>query len=173
MLSARGSQLERSFGFGAVRQLFEPAIGDPDRRDALLGRCGPVAQPVFDEVAGDDAVAPRQLRRPARALLADGQPRRRQGRWLICVDDVQWCDSASLRYLAYLVKRLEGLPVLVVLAVRTGEQHPDDALLAELALDPSVTVLRPAPLSPEAAGDPGPGTARRGGRLRSSRPATG
>ena len=37
--------------------------------------------------------------------------------------------------------------MLVVLAVRTGEQHPDDALLAELALDPSVTVLRPAPLS--------------------------
>ena len=39
VLSARGSQLERSFGFGAVRQLFEPCIGDPARRDALLGRC--------------------------------------------------------------------------------------------------------------------------------------
>ena len=35
--------------------------------------------------------------------------------------------------------------------MRTGEQHPDDALLADLALDTSVTVLRPAPLSPEAA----------------------
>ena len=37
VLSARGSQLEQSFGFGAVRQLFEPALGDPDRREALLG----------------------------------------------------------------------------------------------------------------------------------------
>ena len=71
---------------------------------------------------------------------------------MIWVDDVQWCDSASIRYLAYLVKRIEGLPVLLVLALRTGEQHPDDALLAEIALDTSVTVLRPAPLSHEAAG---------------------
>ena len=32
-----------------------------------------------------------------------------EGPVVICVDDVQWCDGASLRYLAYLVKRLEGL----------------------------------------------------------------
>ena len=75
-----------------------------------------------------------------------------EGPVVICVDDVQWCDGASLRYLAYLVKRLEGLSVLVVLARRTGEQQPDDALLAEIALDASVTVLRPGPLSAEAAG---------------------
>ena len=37
VLSARGSQLERSFGFGAVRQLFEPCTRDPARREALLG----------------------------------------------------------------------------------------------------------------------------------------
>jgi predicted ATPase len=73
------------------------------------------------------------------------------GPLVICVDDVQWCDSASLRYLAYLAKRLEGLPVLVVLARRTGEEQPDDGLVAEIALDPSVKVLRPAPLSLEGA----------------------
>src|SRR6185312_17319815 len=32
VLSARGSQLEKAFGFGAVRQLFEPALTAPDRR---------------------------------------------------------------------------------------------------------------------------------------------
>uniref|UniRef100_UPI0035698D9A hypothetical protein n=1 Tax=Nocardioides sp. TaxID=35761 RepID=UPI0035698D9A len=72
------------------------------------------------------------------------------GPMVLCVDDVQWGDSASLRYLAYLVKRLEGLPVLIVLARRTGEPQADDALLAEIALDPAVTALRPAPLSLEA-----------------------
>uniref|UniRef100_UPI00356682DB BTAD domain-containing putative transcriptional regulator n=1 Tax=Nocardioides sp. TaxID=35761 RepID=UPI00356682DB len=36
VLSARASQMEQSFGFGAVRQLFEPHLGDGDRRAALL-----------------------------------------------------------------------------------------------------------------------------------------
>ena len=39
------------------------------------------------------------------------------GRSLLAVDDVQWCDSASLRWLAYLVRRLEALP-------RAGRRHP-------------------------------------------------
>ena len=150
VLSARGSQLERSFGFGAVRQLFEPAMSDPAARDTLLAGAASVAKPVFEEMAGDDAVSNGSFA-VLHGLywltvnLANQRP------VVICVDDIQWCDSASLRYLAYLVKRLEGLHVLVVLAMRTGEQHPDDALLADLALDPSVTVLQPAPLSPDAA----------------------
>ncbi len=36
-----------------------------------------------------------------------------EGPLLLSIDDVQWCDTASLRFLAYLVKRIEGLPVLV------------------------------------------------------------
>ena len=151
VLSARGSQLEQSFGFGAVRQLFEPCIGDPGRRDALLVGAAAGAGTVFEEAAGE---APEQQGSFAvlhglywlTVNLASGGP------LLICVDDVQWCDGASLRFLAYLVKRLEGLPVLVTLAGRTGEPQPDDALLAEIALDPAVTLLRPAPLSAEAAG---------------------
>src|SRR5690349_9779569 len=37
VLYARGSQLESAFAFGVVRQLFEPQLGDPARRDVLLG----------------------------------------------------------------------------------------------------------------------------------------
>lgn len=151
VLSARGSQLEQSFGFGAVRQLFEPVLGDPGRRDPLLAGAASGAVRVFDDAA---VAAPAQQGSFAvlhglywvTVNLASDQP------LMICVDDVQWCDSASLRFLAYILKRLEGLPVLVVLSRRTGEQLPDDALLAEIALDPLVTVLRPAPLSAEAAG---------------------
>ena len=35
---------------------------------------------------------------------------------LILIDDLHWADEPSLRWLAYLVRRLEGLPVLVVVA---------------------------------------------------------
>lgn len=150
VLSARGSQLERSFGFGAVRQLFDPCTGDPGARDRLLAGAASVAKPVFDEVAGDETANNGSFA-VLHGLYWLTVNLANEGPVVICIDDIQWCDSASLRYLAYLVKRLEGLPVLVVLAMRTGEQHPDDALLADLALDSSVTVLRPAPLSPEAA----------------------
>ena len=40
VLSARGSELERAFGFGTVRQLFEPSLVDPARRDDAAGRRG-------------------------------------------------------------------------------------------------------------------------------------
>ena len=150
VLSARGSPLEQSFGFGAVRQLFEPALGDPEDRRTLLRGAAGHASAVFDEVAdatpaqGGFAVL-HGLYWLTVNLTADGPV-------ALVVDDAQWCDTASLRYLAYLVRRIEGLPVLVVLARRTGEPHGDEALLAEIALDPSTIVLRPPPLSAEAAG---------------------
>ena len=40
---------------------------------------------------------------------------------LLEVDDLHWCDRPSLRFLAYLVRRLEGQPVLVTASVRTGD----------------------------------------------------
>lgn len=150
VLSARGSQLEQSFGFGAVRQLFEPSLGDPGRREVVLAGAAGAAGTVFENAA-DQAGEQRGSFAALHGLYWLTVNLAADGPLLICVDDVQWCDAASLRFLAYLVKRLEGLPVLVVLARRTGEQLPDDALLAEIALDPSLTVLRPAPLTAEAA----------------------
>ncbi len=150
VLSARGSPLERSYGFGAVRQLFEGCASDPEARERLLAGAAAPARPVFEEVAGDDATDHGSFA-VLHGLYWLTVNLATAGPVLLCVDDIQWCDSASLRYLAYLVKRLEGLRVLVVLALRTGEEHPDDALLTDLALDPAVVVLRPAPLSADAA----------------------
>jgi DNA-binding SARP family transcriptional activator len=150
VLSARGTQLERSFGFGAVRQLFEACTSDLVSGEVLLGGAASAARPVFEEVMVDDAVDSGSFA-VLHGLYWLTVNLAAQGPVMICVDDIQWCDTASLRYLAYLLKRSEGLPVLLVLALRTGEDHPDDALLADLALDPSVTALRPAPLSAAAA----------------------
>ncbi len=151
VLSARASQMEQSFGFGAVRQLFEPCLRAVGRDTELLTGAAAGAAPVFEETA-DAAPVPHGSFTVLHGLYWVTVNLASEGPLLICVDDVQWADSASLRYLAYLVRRLEGLPVLLVLARRTGEQQPDDALLAEIALDPAVTVLRPAPLSADAAG---------------------
>ena len=51
----------------------------------------------------------------------------------LSVDDLHWADAESLRFLAYLAHRLEGLPVLVVGALRTGEEHVDSLVLDELS----------------------------------------
>ncbi len=150
VLSARASQMEQSFGFGAVRQLLDPCTTDAARREALLAGAAAGAAPVFEETPGA-AGAPQGSFAVLHGLYWLTINLASQGPVVLSVDDVQWCDSASLRFLAYLVKRLEGLPVLVVLARRTGEQQPEDVLLAEIALDPVVSVLRPAPLSTEAA----------------------
>ena len=170
VLSARGSELERAFGFGTVRQLFEPSLRDPARengqRGALLGGAAAGARGVFDAVGDDERAdgsfaALHGLYWLTVNLTSDGP-------LLLAVDDVQWCDGASLRFLAYLVKRIEGLPVLVAMTVRTGERQPTDALLDDLLLEPSATVLRPQPLSAAAAGDAGPRSAER--RRRRVRP---
>ena len=146
VLYARGSQLEGAFAFGIVRQLFEPAMADPGRREELLGGAAAGARGVFDFADGSNVEGFAVLHGlhwltvnlTARAPV------------MLCVDDAQWCDAASLRFLAYLVRRLDGLPVLVVATVRTSEEPQEEDLLGELALEPDAVVLRPTALSAEA-----------------------
>lgn len=52
---------------------------------------------------------------------------------LLAVDDLHWCDRASSRFLAYLVRRLEGLPVLVLTTLRPAQPGVDAALVGEIA----------------------------------------
>jgi len=72
---------------------------------------------------------------------------------LVTVDDVQWADVGSLRWLAYLARRLEGLPVLVVATVRSGEVGGAPTLLADLLAAGGWERVRPAPLGEDAAAD--------------------
>ena len=114
VLTARGSELEREFPFGVVRQLFEPLLAEPERRDRVLGGAAATAAPVFEvveqaeeELGGDGSFAVLHgLYWLTVNLTADGP-------LLLAVDDLHWCDRPSLRFLAYLARRLEGLPALV------------------------------------------------------------
>jgi DNA-binding CsgD family transcriptional regulator len=60
---------------------------------------------------------------------------------------VHWCDRPSLRFLAHLLPRLDGLALLVAAAWRPGEPGSDARLLDHLATDPTATLLRPPALS--------------------------
>ncbi len=129
VLSARGSELERDFPFGVVRQLFERAVAGR----ALEGGAEP-AGAVFASVGGAGASFATLLGLQWLALdLAEARP------LLLTVDDLQWCDEPSLRFLAYLSRRLEGAPILLAATLRTTD--PGSALVAELTADAFTTVV--------------------------------
>ncbi|MER5429161.1 BTAD domain-containing putative transcriptional regulator [Streptomyces sp. NPDC002588] len=148
-LTARGSRREQDYGFGAVRQLLESLVA---RRggELLTGPAAP-ASVVFDHdgpsVPAAPAAAPQGfavlggLHRLTERLAAE-RP------LLLAVDDLQWCDTGSLRFLAHLARNLRGLPVLVVATLRTGEPHHHGPLPSELTDAPSVLRIRPTPLTP-------------------------
>ena len=66
---------------------------------------------------------------------------------LLAVDDAQWADAPSLRWLAYLGRRLEGVPLLLVVAHREGEPGGDGELLERVLGDTLATRLNPPGLT--------------------------
>jgi DNA-binding CsgD family transcriptional regulator len=152
VLGARGSELERSFSFGVVRQLFEPllaSLSEDERADALAGAAA-LAEPLFNpelfsaETGADSSLATLHGLYWLSANLAAQQP------LLLAIDDLHWCDLPSLRWLAYLLPRMEGLNLSVLVGLRPAEAGEDPGLLDQIVADPLSTVIRPAPLSFEA-----------------------
>jgi DNA-binding CsgD family transcriptional regulator len=149
-LAARGTDLERDFPYGVVRQLFEPLRADPDGWDRWLSGSAATASSVF-EAPGGDASSPRDGSFAAlhglywlTVNLCADQP------LVLVVDDIHWCDVPSLRFLAYLAPRLEDLPLLILGGRRTAEHGTDPGLLADIAADPATITIGPGPLSQEA-----------------------
>lgn len=144
-LSAVGSDLEREFAFGVVRQLFELAIRNLSKEDRalILEGAAALAEPLLG--SGGHRVAPDQFAALhglywLAANLAVRTP------LLVAVDDAHWADVASLRWLAYLLNRLEGLPTLVAIATRSSSSDPQGEVLAAILAHSRVRVLRVGPL---------------------------
>lgn len=148
VLSARASELERDFPFGLARQLFDRPVLASGRQAELLMGAAALARPVLEvTLSSDEAPGAGALQGILHGLywltanLAVEQP------LLLAIDDVQWADPSSLRFLAFLARRVEELPVLLAMTQRTGDPPADPELLGAIVDDPAVLHVEPEPLS--------------------------
>jgi DNA-binding CsgD family transcriptional regulator len=153
VLSARGGELEREYAFGVVRQLFEPALATPEAREQLLAGAAASAASLFDAVDAEALREPDSSFAVLHGLYWLTVNLSAERPLLLAIDDLHWCDRASLRFLAFLVRRLEGLPVLALTSLRTSEPGVEAALIVELLGDPLTLSLHPRPLSEAAVAD--------------------
>ena len=140
---ARAGLLEREFGFGLVRQLFAEFAAD---RELTAGPAAAVRGVLADTGSIDGTFPVLNGLHHLVVNLA------RRGPLILAIDDLQWGDPASLRFLVYLARRLTDVPALIVATIRTGEPGTDEMLLAELTADPETVVLSPRALTEAATG---------------------
>ena len=144
VLWATGGELERDLGWGVVRRLFGTAVesGEHGWRGAAR-----LARPIFGDARLQSDV-------PLGAMLHGLHWMAVQlaaaGPILIAVDDAHWADPPSLRWLAYLASRLDGMRVLVVISIRSGETAASGELLDAIAATAGSALMSVRPLSREA-----------------------
>jgi DNA-binding CsgD family transcriptional regulator len=155
VLGARATELEQGFPYGVMLQLFERLLMEADDAERERWLAG-AASLVVDLLAGASAMSPGGAARTM-SEVDPGYAWQHGLYWLasnvstdsplvLVVDDLQWCDAPSARALAFIARRLEGLPVALIVASR-----PLDPLLAPEAAallgDPVAEFLRPPPLT--------------------------
>jgi DNA-binding CsgD family transcriptional regulator len=152
VMRANAALMEQDFAFGVVRQLFDSLLASApeEARRRWMAKADRHAHHVFSADGGAEAAHDVSAFEPIlpslRSLLAhvsDETP------LLVLVDDLQWVDEPSLRWLAYLSKRLHGLRVLLVCSLRDGDPRAVNPLVREVT-DSLAEEVRLAPLTPEA-----------------------
>ncbi|GHO69650.1 hypothetical protein KSC_085420 [Ktedonobacter sp. SOSP1-52] len=71
---------------------------------------------------------------------------------IIALDDLQWADGSSCELLAYLARRIQGYPIVIVGTCRDNElplNHPLKALLTDLQREHAVETVSLEPLETE------------------------
>ena len=145
--AATASPLEREFAFGVALRLFEPLVAGSAEPLADLPGPASLASPLFEgraaAPAGDIFPFIRGLQWLA-IDVAESEP------LLLVIDDVQWMDLPSLRWLVHFAQRVEDAPVALIAALRTGEPDTPMGLIRELERCSS-PALDLSPLSERAA----------------------
>jgi DNA-binding CsgD family transcriptional regulator len=153
VLEARADSLEADLSFGVCMQLFQGVERRVKRDQAgdLFAGAAALARPALGEgmvlaAPGEDRTLPliNGLYWLC-ANLAERSP------VLLSVDDAHWADVPSLQFLRFLVRRLDGLRVVLLVAARpTGARGVAAEHLAGLAEQEGVSLTHPAVLSEEA-----------------------
>jgi DNA-binding CsgD family transcriptional regulator len=145
VLSATGGELESAIPMGIARQLLTLRLrGAParERTQLLAGAAAPAATALG--LATDRDQTPGAADEGMTwlvAALAEPRP------VLVAVDDLQWSDPDSARWLLHLVRRVEELPVAVVLAARPTQPGAEPAILDALRADRRLELLEPGALA--------------------------
>ena len=157
VLGAHGSELERDFPFGVAIQLFEPRwiAARPDERASLTQGPARWAAELLSGITADPGELPGDqgysvihgLFWLASNLIALPDDESAAVPLAMLVDDVQWADRPSLRFLAYLADRIAELSLLLVVTIRQGEEAADQRALMALRDAADDSLLRPDSLS--------------------------
>ncbi|MGW4470002.1 BTAD domain-containing putative transcriptional regulator [Nonomuraea sp. NPDC004354] len=133
---ATACPLESGYAFGIARQLFEPmlaALPEEERARVLEGVTLPAADVIWRNRRGGDLAEVLHGLYWVTVRLARRTP------LLIVLDDVQWCDPESLRWFAYTLRRLHGVPVALVVSRAAGVPSDwPDTLETTCSMMPSV-----------------------------------
>jgi DNA-binding CsgD family transcriptional regulator len=136
VLRARGALPEQHFAFGAVGQLFELVLAGASEQTRARWWSGPAALARFMFPAKPPYLSTRfplpahtALLHGLRTLLANISAERTV---LMLVDDLQWVDPPSLKWLGHLARNLDGLRAVLVVSAREGDHRPVGGLLREI-----------------------------------------
>jgi DNA-binding CsgD family transcriptional regulator len=144
VLTARAAEYEDGYAWGVVTQLFDSELRSSSggtREDAATLAARALIQP--ERPRDEDAYAVLHGLYWLTADIAQRAP------LLLAIDDLQWADPPSQRFLAHLARRLGDLRVLLAVTVREPRSATvqDKALTGALAAEPGVLTVRPAALS--------------------------
>lgn len=120
--SARGSPAEQGFPYGVARQLLGPALAQTGAQTAVE---------LLEGAATTDSS--EQTLIVLQGLLSAVVGLCEHGPLLLAIDDFNWADAPSLHLLGYLARRLDRLPLMMLLASREtppGEAEAEQAMLA-------------------------------------------
>jgi class 3 adenylate cyclase/DNA-binding CsgD family transcriptional regulator len=145
VLHARATELERDYPMGVVRQCLEPVIRQERDLDRLYRGAAALAAPVFDDVGDRPEATPQGILHGLYWVVANLSA---ESPVLVAIDDAQWADEASLRFVAYLARRLEDNRVMVLVGARSGEQPGSTGAqaLAEIRAEGAGRRVEPRPL---------------------------
>lgn len=136
-LTAVGVESEAEFAFAGLHQLLRPILG-------LTAALPEPQRQALEAVFGVTVEARPDLFLVAMAALQILSQAAESAPVVLCADDAHWLDRASVQVLAFIARRLENEPVVLVAAVRAGYQTPME--------NAGIRVLDLQRLSPVAAG---------------------